>query len=138
MVVALQPVVLGVIWYGLIVLTPVVLFWLALHVPDVIDEIRDRLATRRRAGQPQGPPIERLASDLRRLRTELVTQPPTTNVRRIALLSAYDSVLTATCARLDIDTELAVATNDRDRELERLRAEALIEQAGVPLQPAGP
>jgi len=133
MVVAQQPFALGVLWYALIVLAPVVLFWVALRVPRMVDEARDRRATRLLAQQPHGPPIERLAIDLRRLRSELVAQLPTNNVRRTALLSAYDSVLTAMCERLGIGTGLGSASTRQDRELERLRAEAAIEQAGVPL-----
>ncbi|HEY0637039.1 MAG TPA: hypothetical protein VGD67_05275 [Pseudonocardiaceae bacterium] len=129
---ARQPVALGVLWYALIVLTPVALFWVAFRVPAILGRLRDRRAARRRAGAPQGEPLERLAADLRRLRAELVERPPETNVRRTALLLAYDSVLTAVCARLDIPTELDVA-EPCEREFERLRAEAAVELAGVPL-----
>ncbi len=131
---AQQPMALGVLWYALIVLAPIVLFWLALRVPRVVERVRDRRAREAAALRPNGPPIERLASDLRRLRSELVTHPPANNVRRTALLSAYDSVLAAMCQRLDIGTDLGATTSTRqDRELERLRAEAAIEEAGVPL-----
>lgn len=133
MLVAQQPVALGVFWYTLIAIAPVVLLWLALRLPRMVSAVRDRRAVRRREQTPQGLPIERLAVDLWRLRSELVTQPPANYVRRTALLSAYDTVLTATCARLEIRTELGTVSSWQDLELERLRAEAAIEQAGLPL-----
>lgn len=138
MVVAQQPVALGVMWYLLIVCTPLVLFWLAWRVPRAVFALRDRRAERRHIAMPQGAPLERLAWDLRRLRSELITQPPANSVRRTALLAAYDSVLSATCARLEIHTELGVVRGCHDRDLERLRAEAAIEQAGVPLELSRP
>jgi hypothetical protein len=133
MVVAQQTIMLGVVWYVLIAFSPLALLWLAMRVPRVLDEIRDRRAARSRAGMAQGPPLERLAADLRRLRDELVNDPPTNNVRRTALLMAYDSVLRDTCARLQIPNELESAPAGPEREFERLRAEAAIQDAGIPL-----
>ena len=133
MVVAQQPILLGVIWYVLIAFSPLLLLWLALRVPRVLEAIKDRRAERLRASRPQGYPLERLAADLRRLRTELINDPPNNYVRRTALLMAYDSVLRDTCARLEIPTELATAAPGPDLELERLRAESAIQEAGVSL-----
>jgi hypothetical protein len=133
MLVAQQPVALGVLWYTLIAIAPVVLLWLGLRIPRMVAAVRRRRAARSREQVPQGLPIERLALDLWRLRSELLTQPPANYVRRTALLSAYDSVLAATCARLEIRTELGSVSSWQDLELERLRAEAAIEQAGLPL-----
>jgi len=134
MVVAQQPVLLGVFWYVLIAFSPLALLWLAVRVPRVLDELRDRRAVRLRATRAHGYPLERLAADLRRLRGELINDPPTNNVRRTALLMAYDSVLKDICARLEISTELETAPDGPERELERLRAESAIQEAGVPLQ----
>jgi len=133
MVVAQQPILLNVIWYLLVAFSPLILLWLALLMPRAYDAIKDRHATRQRARRPQGYPLERLAADLRRLRTELVNDPPNNYVRHTALLMAYDSVLRDTCARLEIPTELATAAPGPDLELERLRAESAIQEAGVRL-----
>ena len=46
---------------------------------------------------------------------------------------AYDSVLRDTCARLQIPTELGTVAAGQDQELERLRAESAIQEAGVSL-----
>lgn len=133
MLVAQQPVALGVVWYTLIAVAPVALLLLALRMPRLVAAVRGRRSAKRAEPVSVGPPIELLAVDLWRLRSELVTQPPTNYVRRTALLSAYDSVLAATCARLEIRTELGSVSSWQDLELERLRAEAAIEQAGLPL-----
>jgi hypothetical protein len=134
MMVAQQPILLGVIWYVLIAFSPLPLLWLAWRVPRVLDAIRDRRAARLRANRAQGYPLERLAADLRRLRSELINDPQDNYVRRTALLMAYDSVLRDTCARLEIPTELATAAPGPDLELERLRAESAIQEAGVSLR----
>jgi len=132
MVVALQPILLGVISYVLIAFSPLVLIWLGLRLAKIIDAVRDRRAAHQRAASPPGQPLERLAADLRRLRAELTSGAPTNNLRHTALHMAYDSVLLDTCASLRIPTELATAAGP-DRDLERLRAEAAIQDAGVQL-----
>jgi len=133
MVVAQQPVLVGVFWYVLIAFSPLVLLWLVLRVLPLLDAIRDRRAARRRSTGPQGYPVERLAADLRRLRAELINDPHDNYVRRTALFMAYDSVLRDMCARLEIPTELATAAPGPELELERLRAEAAIQEAGISL-----
>lgn len=134
MVVAQQPVLLGVFWYLLVACSPLALLWLAVRIPRVIGPLNERRAARRLATRPQGYPLERLAADLRRLRAELINDPPTNNVRRTALLRAYDSVLRDTCARLQIPHALDDTPEaSPEREFERLRAESAIQEAGVPL-----
>ncbi|MGH3992563.1 MAG: hypothetical protein ACRDSN_08870, partial [Pseudonocardiaceae bacterium] len=110
-----------------------VLLWVALWVPRAVDTLRDRRAGKARATRPKGYPLERLAADLRRLRAELINDPHDNYLRSTALLMAYDSELCDTCARLDIPTELANTPDGPDREFERLRAEAAIQEAGVSL-----
>ena len=133
MVVAQQPFLLGVVWYLLIAFSPLVLLVVGLQIPKVVDAIKDRRAVRRRANAPWGQPLERLVSDLRRLRAELIGDPPTNNVRRTALLIAYDGVLQDLCTALQIPSGLGAATSDPERDLERLLAESAIQEAGISL-----
>jgi hypothetical protein len=133
MVVAVQPILINVVWYVLIAFSPLVLLLVGMQIPRVLDAVNDRRAQRRRASTPQGQPLEHLVADLRRLRTELINDPPTNNMRRTALLMAYDLVLQDVCARLEIPTELATEAPYSEREFERLRAESAIQEAGVSL-----
>jgi hypothetical protein len=133
MVVAQQPVLINVVWYVLIASAPLILLWLAVRAPALVDELKDRRATRLRATRPHGPPLERLAADLRRLRAELVNDPHDNYLRRRALLMAYDSVLRDICARLEIPNGLLPENTGPDLEFERLRAESAIQEAGVSL-----
>lgn len=133
MAVALHPIVISMVWYVLIVFSPLVLLLLGMRIPRVFDGVKDRRAVRRRATGPQGQPLERLVEDLRRLRAELINDPPTNNMRRTALLMAYDRVLLDVCARLEILTGLDTEASYQEREFERLRTESAIQEAGVSL-----
>jgi hypothetical protein len=137
MVVAMQPLVTGVLWLALIVLAPSALFWVALRVPAWIEALRDRRAERLRITRPSGPPLEKLVADLRRLRAELVEHKPSNNVRLTALVQAYDDVLESLGARLELEIRLRELPIGRDRDLERLRAESAIQEAGVPIEDHG-
>ncbi|HEY3259333.1 MAG TPA: hypothetical protein VGJ95_03550 [Pseudonocardiaceae bacterium] len=133
MVVAQQPILLGALWVVLIAFSPLVLLFAGVRLYRLFDAIMDRRAVRRRATEPQLQPVERMVADLRRLRAELVDDPPTNHVRRTALLMAYDSVLVDLCTQLEIPTKLAGVEADPERELERLLAESAIQEAGISL-----
>jgi len=137
MVVALQPLLDGAFWLVIIVVAPLGLLWVGLRIPKAVDAVRERRARRIAASQPQGAPLEKLAADLRRLRAELVYRKPTTNVRLTALVKAYDDVLESMCARLELPVNLSELPIGRDRDIERMRAEAAVEQAGIPLELPG-
>jgi hypothetical protein len=138
MVVALQPLLDGAIWLTLIVAVPCLGLWVALRIPRLIEALQDRRAARRQpVDEPTGPPLEKLAADLRRLRAELVYRKPTNNLRLTALLQAYDGVLEDTCARLELPSHLRELPIGRDRDVERLRTEASIQEAGIPLELRG-
>ena len=96
------------------------------------------------APRPSGPPLESLVADLRRLHREVCGPPPSTRVRRTALLAAYDDVLLSVCRVIEIpDPPLLDAVTeggtagalDPDRGLARLRAEAAVQEAGIALDP---
>jgi hypothetical protein len=81
---------------------------------------------------PVGPPIEKLAADLRRLgeqRTSLATRSP---VWFTAVSAAYDNRLTMACQELEIPEHLHELTG-LDLEIERLRVEGMLVAAGLRL-----
>jgi hypothetical protein len=91
-----------------------------------------RLVRRSAPPKPVGPPIEALAADLRRLRTAVQTLAPgTSQVRRAATVAAYDDVLAQTCRALGLADTISDARPGRDRDVERLRTEAMLEAAGL-------
>ena len=83
---------------------------------------------------PVGMPIERIASDLRRIRPQVrVIGKGTPMVRRRGIVAAYDDALVDACHALGVSTELDQLTDALERESERLRTEAELERAGIDL-----
>ncbi|HWB38333.1 MAG TPA: hypothetical protein VHA75_20135 [Rugosimonospora sp.] len=79
---------------------------------------------------PVGPPIERLAADLRRLagqRTGLATRSP---VWFSAVQRAYDDRLALACRELEIAQHLGELAG-LDLDIERVRVEGMLQQAGL-------
>jgi hypothetical protein len=119
-------------------LIPVVLFGAALHLRQFVERCR---ALGRRARvlptpfpAPTGPPLEKLAADLRRLRPEVRSpRPGIAMARQRGIVAAYDSVLIRTAEALDVPTTLGELT-DLDHEAERIRLEHALEQAGISWQ----
>ena len=78
------------------------------------------------------PPIEKVARDLRRLRRQLDELPVGASyVRSMALLRAYDDVLALACEELEVSTQIRQLAEGPGRELERLRLEYLLGEAGL-------
>lgn len=114
------------------VIAPSLLFWLLLRVPRTVDAVGAYLRRRRRGLEPTTPPIERLAADLRRVRRALAEFPPgTPAVRRRATREAYDALLAQACGVLEVPHRLDVLAEGVDREVERLRVEEALREAGV-------
>ena len=83
---------------------------------------------------PEGPAIERIGRDARRLRTELRTLAPGTPMaRRIGLQLAYDDVLVDACAALGVANTLTALPLGLERDAERLYVENLLCAAGLHL-----
>lgn len=85
---------------------------------------------------PIGPPIERIAADLRRLhrqRLEIATRSP---VWFTAVQRAYDERLCLACRSLGIEQHLN-SLEGLDREIERVRVEGELVAAGMVLSPMG-
>jgi hypothetical protein len=81
------------------------------------------------------PPIERVAASLRRLDREAHGLPPgTPQARRRALQLAYDDLLATACRALSIRHELGELPPGWDLEIERLRVETCLEQAGLQIR----
>ena len=94
--------------------------------------------THRRTVEPLGPPIEDIAANLRRLRGWLdrYDDPmpiPGKATKVAAASSAYDRVLCDACRALEVAQSLA-ETSGIEREAERLRIEAALQDAGLVLR----
>jgi len=84
--------------------------------------------------RPEGPPIERLGCDARRLRSELLDLAPDIPIaRRIGLQLAYDDVLVDACAALEIANTLTALPLGAERDAERLYIEHRLGAAGLRL-----
>ena len=73
---------------------------------------------------PAGPPLEKLAADLRRLRPAV--HSPRHGIpmaKHLGTVGAYDDRLVATARALDVPTTLADLPAGFDHEVERLRLE---------------
>lgn len=114
------------------VIAPSLLFWLLLRVPRTVDAAGAYLRKRRRGPAPDCLPIERLAADLRRVHRALAEFPPgTPAVRRRAARQAYDALLAQACAAVEVPHRLDTLAEGMDREVERLRVEEALREAGV-------
>lgn len=83
---------------------------------------------------PEGPPIERIGCDARRLRRELLALAPDIPIaRRIGLQLAYDDVLVDACAALEVPNALTTLPLGAERDAERLYVEHELDAAGLRL-----
>ena len=83
--------------------------------------------------QQQGAPLERLVTDLRRLRQAVSTDEHRSAAHQLGNRLAYDRVLMQVCGMLDIEHELDTDVAGIDRDIERFRVEADLERVGVAL-----
>jgi hypothetical protein len=108
---------------------PPVFFWLFLKLPRFFALLIRR---RRRPPEPDGPPIERLAADLRRVHRALVwLAPDAPVVRRRATNQAYDCLLAQACRAVDEPHWLDDLGDGIEREMERLRIEDALRRCGI-------
>jgi len=113
------------------VVAPTLLFWVLLRVPRAVDAV-GAFVRRRRAPHAVAPPIERLTADLRRVHRTLAEYPPgTPNVRRRATREAYDALLIQACTAVDVPHRLTDLPDGMAREVERLRVEEALRDAGL-------
>lgn len=90
---------------------------------------RDVRALRRQTGVP----IERVAADLRRVRLLVGLETERSASQQLGARMAYDQVLTQACTMLGLEHELGAQTGGMEREIERIRVEAALENAGLVL-----
>jgi len=105
----------------------------ALVYPDRVAAWADHHLHRPRRQQTSGPPVEKLAVELRRLAGVLLDPRPVSSVRRFGVERAYDETLGKACCALGIEHHLD-EVRLTDREFERLRVEAALQEAGLVLR----
>jgi hypothetical protein len=127
-----RPVLLGLLLYLLLAVMPTMLFWVASRLAAVVTRVGERRRSRR---TPPGPTLECVVANLRRLRREVRARSQPTQVRRVAVLAAYDDTLLQTCGLVGVDAPLACAVGTEDRAFARLLTEAALEDAGIALDP---
>jgi hypothetical protein len=119
--------VLNMLLYLVIVISPPAACWILLRLPRLFRRLR-----RRPPPAPARPPIEKVAADLRRLHRLLAHfGPGTPVVRRRGTLLAYDALLIQACLAIDIDHQLDQLPPGMSLELERLRVEESLKDAGL-------
>jgi len=124
---------------GLTLVLPTLVFGVIVHAGRIVGVLAT-LARRLRLLRdpppiPVEPPIEQVAASLRRIARELAGLPPgTTQVRRRALLLAYDDLLQTACRELAIRHDLGEVLSRWDREVERLRVEVCLQEAGLQIR----
>lgn len=82
--------------------------------------------------RPAGPPIERIAADAQRIRSQIRQAPPGMPVARMrGWVAAYDDVLVTACRALGLEERLSSLPTGPERELERERVERMLVREGV-------
>jgi hypothetical protein len=129
-----RPVLMGLLLYLLVATMPTLGFWVVLRLfPAAVRWVEKQRASRR---VPPAPRLESVVSDLRRLRREVRGRPQPTQVRRVALIAAYDDTLIEVCRLVGVDAPLESSVGP-DRAFARLLTEAELENAGIALDPPG-
>ena len=105
------------------------------HVREPLAGRREHRRNVRALKQQCGEPIEELGADLRRLRSLICSDVPSSATHQMALRQAYDKVLEQICAMLELTHELDQPTTGAERDIERLRIEAMLESRGVVIDP---
>lgn len=119
----------GVLIFALVAVVPAVLIWLALRAPRIAGAAWDLQCP---GPMPQGPPVERLAADLRRVRRALGSLPDgVPNLRRRGVVAAYDDLLVLACQAVAVDHCLTELPDGMERDLERVRVELALRSAGL-------
>lgn len=136
-----RTVVLGLLQVVGISLAPVLLIVGLGRLPRVwewcVEVLVPRLPHRRPAEAPAGPPLERLAADLRRLHPDVHhPRPGTRMAKQQGVQLAYDERLAAAGAALGVPTSLLeLPLYGFEREVERMRLEHALTAAGLVWQP---
>ena len=135
-------VVVGVIKLVAAALMPVALLYVTLNFGKVSRAVLRVLRWCRLVPKPKpGPPpplvpLEKITTDLCRLSTAMRDVPPeASRARKHGLLLAYDDVLGKAAIALDVPQALAELPLGMDRDLERMRVESDLRDAGLQFGP---
>ncbi|QWF83212.1 hypothetical protein [Amycolatopsis sp. CA-230715] len=116
--------------YAVVAIAPTAAGWAILHVSGPAKRVLARF--RPPAPVPAGPPIQRLAADLRRVHRILAETPPgTPAARRAGTRQAYDTLLAEACTAVGVEERLATIPEGTGREIERLRVEEALRGQGL-------
>ncbi|WP_236790367.1 hypothetical protein [Amycolatopsis sp. GM8] len=119
----------NVLIYLAVCVLPLVVFWLVSKLPQLVDAVSEW--HRRRRPTPDGPPIEQLAADLRRVHRALEQLPDKAPAaRRLATYQAYDALLAQACHAVGERHWLDTVPDGMEREFERLRVEDRLRRCG--------
>ncbi len=114
--------------YTVVAVAPSVIFWCALKAPAALRWWRRR----REPVTPAGPPIEKLAADIRRVHRLLAELPSGASaVRRVGTRQAYDTLLSQACREVEVSHRLDTLPEGFDREIERLRVAESLRERGL-------
>lgn len=136
-----RTVVVGLLQVVGISLAPVLLVLAFARVPRAwawtVEVLLPRLPHRREPEAPTGPPLEKLAADLRRLHPDVHhPRPGTRMAKQQGVQLAYDERLAAAGTALDVPTGLLeLPLYCLEREAERMRLEHALTNAGLVWQP---
>ena len=132
----------GVIKLVVAALMPVALLYVMLNFGKVSRVVLRVLRWCRLVREPKpGPPrplvpLEKITTDLCRLSTAMRDVPPeASRARKRGLLVAYDEVLGKAALALDVPQALAELPLGMDRDLERMRVESDLRDAGLQFGP---
>ena len=132
----------GVIKLAAAALTPVALLYVMLNFGKVSRAVLRALRWCRLVPKPKlNPPprlvpLEKITTDLCRLSTAMRDVPPeASRARKHGLLLAYDDVLGKAALALDVPQALAELPLGMDRDLERMRVESDLRDAGLRFGP---
>lgn len=114
--------------YLVVAVAPTAALWALLRLPRLVRRLRHPRVV------AQGPPIEAIAADLRRVRRVLrCYQPGTPAGRRLGARQAYDQLLMQACRAVEVEHRLDTLPEGVDRDIERLRVEESLRGAGLQL-----
>ncbi len=131
----------GVIKLVAAALLPVAMLYLTMHFGKVSRAVLRVLRWCHLVRKPKpGPllrvPLEKITADLCRLSTAMRDVPPeASRARKHGLLLAYDDVLGKAALALDVPQALAELPLGMDRDLERMRVESDLRDAGLQFGP---
>ncbi|MET0143219.1 MAG: hypothetical protein ABW328_00285 [Ilumatobacteraceae bacterium] len=137
---ASQGVASGIVQVAVLSVAPTLCLWLALHSRPFFRlmgrAVRAVQAAVHPPVTPAGPPLEKIAADIRRIVAGIEALPARVPLaRRHGALLAYDDALAAACRALGIEDTLTSMPIGTRRDAERLRIECELQFEGLVIHP---